>query len=131
MTELSRAGERICARCTVARSPIRRMMGLRGRRALSSEEGLLLQPSGSAHTWFIRFPIDVVFLDAELRVLRVVEALEPWKVAGMRGAKRGAPATGGCGRAGAPQAGRRAQRGLDEKAAEKAAFQWSRGGSNP
>ena len=87
MTELSRAGERICVRCTVARSPIRRMMGLRGRRALSSEEGLLLQPSGSAHTWFIRFPIDVVFLDAELRVLRVVEALEPWKVAGMRGAK--------------------------------------------
>lgn len=37
--------------------------------------------------WFMRFPIDAVFLDREHRVLRVVEHLAPWRVAGCRGAK--------------------------------------------
>jgi len=37
--------------------------------------------------WFMRFPIDAVFLDRENRVLRIVEHLAPWRVAGCRGAK--------------------------------------------
>ena len=37
--------------------------------------------------WFMRFPIDAVFLDREQRVLRVVEHLAPWRMAGCRGAK--------------------------------------------
>ena len=37
--------------------------------------------------WFMRFPIDAVFLDRENTVLRVVEHLAPWRVAGCRGAK--------------------------------------------
>jgi uncharacterized protein len=37
--------------------------------------------------WFMRFPIDAVFLDREHRVLRVVEHLAPWRMAGCRGAK--------------------------------------------
>jgi uncharacterized membrane protein (UPF0127 family) len=37
--------------------------------------------------WFMRFPIDAVFLDREDRVLRVVEHLAPWRMAGCRGAK--------------------------------------------
>lgn len=37
--------------------------------------------------WFMRFPIDAVFLDRENHVLRIVEHLAPWRVAGCRGAK--------------------------------------------
>ena len=37
--------------------------------------------------WFMRFPIDAVFLDRENTVLRVVEHLAPWRIAGCRGAK--------------------------------------------
>jgi uncharacterized membrane protein (UPF0127 family) len=37
--------------------------------------------------WFMRFPIDAVFLDRENRVLRVVEHLAPWRIAGCRGSK--------------------------------------------
>ena len=37
--------------------------------------------------WFMRFPIDAVFLDRENRVLRVVTHLAPWRVAGCRGSK--------------------------------------------
>jgi uncharacterized membrane protein (UPF0127 family) len=87
ITEVTRAGDPICPRCAVARTPLRRMKGLLGRRTLSSEEGLLLRPAGSVHTWFMRFPIDVVFLDRDLCVLRVVEELAPWRIAGARGAK--------------------------------------------
>jgi hypothetical protein len=35
----------------------------------------------------MRFPLDVVFCDRELRVLKVVRGLAPWRTAGARGAK--------------------------------------------
>ena len=62
----------MCATLHVARTSFTRMRGLLGRRGLAEGEGLLLQPAGSIHTFFMRFPIDVVFLDREQRVVRVV-----------------------------------------------------------
>ncbi|TMK95725.1 MAG: DUF192 domain-containing protein [Actinobacteria bacterium] len=64
------------------------MRGLLGRSSLPSGEGLLLKPAGSVHTFFMRFPIDVVFLDRELQVVGVAPALRTWRTAGKRGAKR-------------------------------------------
>ena len=69
----------ICERCLVADGPLVRMRGLLGRRDLPPEEGILLQPASSVHTWFMRFPIDVVFLDREMSVVRVVPRLGPWR----------------------------------------------------
>ncbi len=63
------------------------MRGLLGRRDLPRGEGILLRPAASVHTWFMRFPIDVVFLDRELRVLKVVPGLGPWRMASGRGAR--------------------------------------------
>ena len=80
-------GRVVCERCTFARDPLRRMRGLLGRNGLAAGEGLLLQPAGSVHTFFMRFAIDVVFLDRERRVLRVVEGLRPWRAAAARGAR--------------------------------------------
>jgi uncharacterized protein len=77
----------MCATCTVARNPFTRMRGLLGRRGLAQGEGLLLQPAGSIHTFFMRFPIDVVFLDRDGRVLRVAESVRPWRTAAARGAR--------------------------------------------
>jgi uncharacterized membrane protein (UPF0127 family) len=71
----------------VADRPFGRMKGLLGRRALASGEGLLLKPASSVHTFFMRFAIDVVFLDRELRVVAVAPELRPWRVAGRRGAR--------------------------------------------
>ena len=84
---LTRDGDPVCPRCVVARTPLRRMKGLLGRRGLGEDEGLLLQPASSIHTLFMRFPIDVVFLDRELRVLRVAEGVRPWRFAAARGAR--------------------------------------------
>ena len=80
-------GRVVLERCAVADGFLTRLRGLLGRRGLEAGEGLLLSPSSSVHTVFMRFPIDVVFLDRGLRVLGVVPNLRPWRLAGRRGAR--------------------------------------------
>jgi uncharacterized protein len=74
----------VCQRCAVADRPLSRLRGLLGRRALAPGEGLLLKPTPSIHTWFMRFAIDAVFLDADFRVLGISPELRPWRFAGRR-----------------------------------------------
>src|SRR5208283_2121606 len=52
-----------------------RLIGLLGRGRLNAGEGLLITPSSGVHTWGMRFPIDVVALDSQMRVLEVREDL--------------------------------------------------------
>lgn len=73
-------GEVLCRRCTLADTPYARFKGLMGRARLDEDEGMLLV-TWSIHTSFMRFPIDVVFLDRNLSVVRVVPGLKPWRVA--------------------------------------------------
>ena len=85
---LKRAGGvLVCDRCEVADTVPTRMRGLLGRDGLEPGEGLLIRPTNSVHMFFMRFAIDVVFLDRELVVKKIVEALAPWRMAGCRGAK--------------------------------------------
>jgi uncharacterized membrane protein (UPF0127 family) len=78
-------GEVICGHCVVADTLTRRMRGLLGRRDLPAGEGIVLRPGWSVHTAFMRFPIDVVFVDADQVVLRIVSDLKPWRAALCRG----------------------------------------------
>ncbi|MBI4351697.1 MAG: DUF192 domain-containing protein [Elusimicrobia bacterium] len=55
-----------------------RLFGLIPRKSLGAEEGLWLEPCAMIHMCFMSFPIDAVFLDGELKVLRVLEKLRPW-----------------------------------------------------
>jgi uncharacterized protein len=80
-------GAAVCERCTVADTPLPRMRGLLGRKDLPPDEGVLLRPAGSVHTFFMKFPIDVVFLDRDGRVLRIAESVPPWRTTATRGAK--------------------------------------------
>lgn len=80
-------GRVVCERCTVADRPLTRLRGLLGRRELSAGEGILLRPTPSIHTWFMRFPIDAVFLGADLEVLAVRPEMPAWRMAASRGAR--------------------------------------------
>jgi hypothetical protein len=80
-------GTVVCARCALATSPWPRMKGLLGRSGLEPDEGMLFRPAGSIHMFFMRFAIDAVFCDRDLKVIDVVPGLRPWKLAGRRGAK--------------------------------------------
>ena len=77
-------GSVVCERCVHARSALPRMRGLLGRRELPPGEGVLLEPASSIHMLFMRFPIDAVFVDRELRVVKVVPELRPWRFAAAR-----------------------------------------------
>jgi uncharacterized protein len=77
----------VCERCVLADHAPRRMKGLLGRRGLEPGEGLLLRPAPAIHTWFMRFPIDAVFLDRDLNVVHIAADLGPWRMARARGAR--------------------------------------------
>jgi uncharacterized membrane protein (UPF0127 family) len=77
-------GAEVCARCEIAESLFARMRGLLGRSELPAGHGMLINPAPSVMTYFMRFPIDVVFLDREWTVVKVVHRLAPWRVAGAR-----------------------------------------------
>jgi uncharacterized protein len=86
-TVIASDGRVVCERCGVADTFASRLRGLLGRRELPRGEGLLISPSSSVHTFFMRFVIDVVFLDRSLRVVGVSPQVRPWKLVGRRGAR--------------------------------------------
>jgi uncharacterized protein len=79
-------GSSVCV-SELAERPLPRMRGLIGRRGLPAGEGLLLSPAPAIHTAFMRFPIDALFLDRDLRVLDIVERLRPWRIASKQTAR--------------------------------------------
>lgn len=66
-------------RATLASSPWRRMVGLLGRDRMEEGEALVLRPCSAVHTCFMRFPIDVVFLDKHGRVVRLYPEMVPFR----------------------------------------------------
>jgi uncharacterized membrane protein (UPF0127 family) len=81
-------GTVLAERCRVARSMRDRTVGLLGTSTLGTGQGLWIERSPSIHMFFMRYPIDAVFVDADDRVVRVVERLRPWRiVAWVRGAR--------------------------------------------
>jgi len=62
-----------------ATSFLQRFKGLMGRRSMAVGEGLHIVPCNSIHTFFMRIPIDVLFLDAQGRIVKQMPALPPWR----------------------------------------------------
>ena len=58
-----------------------RMSGLLGKSEPKENEGMLIDRCSMIHTWFMKFPIDIIFLDSVGRVLSLYEHLYPWKIA--------------------------------------------------
>lgn len=70
----------------VADSFLTRLMGLMGTSHLAPGEGLLIKPCSSIHTHFMRFPIDVLYLDEEGRVVDMDRAMPTWRIGRRRSA---------------------------------------------
>ena len=81
-----RDGRVICERCVLAESFWMRFRGLMGRASLPPNEGMVFRGTGEIHMFFMRFAIDAVFCDRELRVVKVARGLKPWRLAAARGA---------------------------------------------
>lgn len=57
-----------------------RLMGLMFKKNLPKGSGIILKPCTQIHTCFMRFNIDVIFLDTNLQVLHVIENMKPWRI---------------------------------------------------
>ena len=81
-------GALIADRVAVANTLGSRALGLMFRSQLDPGSGLVIKPCSSIHMFFMRFPIDVAFVDAEGLVVRAYHAIKPWRVSSVvRGAK--------------------------------------------
>lgn len=52
--------------------------------AFPAGQGLWITPSHGVHTFAMRFPIDVIYLDRERTVIHLEQDLKPWRVAAVR-----------------------------------------------
>ena len=75
-----RNGAVVASRVEVAEDAASRSKGLLGRASMAADEGLWIVPCPMIHTFFMKFAIDVLFLDKERNVVRVMEDLKPWRV---------------------------------------------------
>ena len=75
-----KTGDVLAQHVTEARTFGARLLGLMFRKSLAPQTALLLEPCPQIHTCFMRFCIDVIFLDAHNRVVTVVENIKPWRM---------------------------------------------------
>lgn len=78
----ARTGAVVLERCRDATSPRDRLAGLMFRAGLPAGHGLRIAPARGVHTHFMRFPLDLVWLDRDGRVTALREAMPPWRMDG-------------------------------------------------
>lgn len=77
---LQGSNKTLIPRLEVANTLWKRMKGLIGREQLSDDQGLWIPKCNSVHTFFMRFPIDLVFVDSEMVVRRTFRAVQPGRL---------------------------------------------------
>ena len=77
------SGRELARDLSVADTLFSRAKGLLGREALPAGAGLLIRPCRGVHTFLMKFPIDVLFLDRDNRVVKAVENLRPHRITGV------------------------------------------------
>jgi uncharacterized protein len=70
----------LACRVEVADHGAKRGKGLLGRNSISPEEGLWIFPCEAIHTFGMRFPIDLVYIDRSMRVKKVRSNVRPWRL---------------------------------------------------
>jgi uncharacterized protein len=74
------SGRVLASRLERPRTFVGRGLGLMFRRSLAPGAGIWMAPCNGIHTFFMRFPIDVVFMDRQQRVVRVYPGLRSWRM---------------------------------------------------
>lgn len=72
-------GSVLMAHGQVANSFLARGIGLLGHKNLAVGEGLIIIPNSSVHCFFMRFPIDVVFVSKSNRIVHIYHTMKPWR----------------------------------------------------
>lgn len=70
----------IATQVKVAKNFFTRTIGLLSRKSLSKEEGLVIKPCSSIHTFFMKFAIDVLFVNKKGQIIALYENVKPWRI---------------------------------------------------
>lgn len=73
-------GTLLATQLTKAHTGATRQKGLLGRESLLPGEGLWIAPCESVHTFFMRFPIDLIYMDRKLKVKKVRHSVGAWRM---------------------------------------------------
>jgi len=84
---VAESGARIATAVELADSSWKRAKGLLGRPSLPEGGGMRFEPTSSLHMWFMRFAIDVIYVDRQERVVKLVRNFKPWRMSWARGAR--------------------------------------------
>lgn len=80
---ISSAGKVIAEKAGLADSFRLRALGLMFSDNLGERDALIIEPCNSIHTFFMNYPIDVIFLSSEDKVVKVFKKLKPWRMTRM------------------------------------------------
>lgn len=73
-------GKVLAHKITIADNLFKRTKGLMFSRELPQGNALIIPRCNAIHTCFMRFPIDVMFLDRDLNVLKIIRNVAPWRL---------------------------------------------------
>jgi len=69
----------LAEKAILANSFSARLKGLLGFKSLKQDQAMVLSPCNSVHTFFMHFPIDVLFVDKDNRVIEMVQDMKPFR----------------------------------------------------
>lgn len=73
-------GQLLAEKVVLANTFLTRLRGLIARSRLAPTEALWLRPCNGVHTWWMHYAIDVIFLDRDLRIVKLVENMRPFRL---------------------------------------------------
>jgi len=64
----------------IADTLVSRLVGLMFREKLIGADGLLINPCNSIHTFFMRYSLDIVFLNSDNKIVKIIRNIRPWRM---------------------------------------------------
>jgi len=63
-----------------AETSLKRLKGLLGKKTFANGQALIIKPCNSVHTFFMRFAIDVIFVNKHHQIVQVIPGLKPFRM---------------------------------------------------
>ena len=79
MVSVYRSGQLLWDGVSVADTPLRRFMGLMGKKSLAKGEGMMIIPCNQVHTFHMHFSLDILFISQNLHII-AIQTLDPWRI---------------------------------------------------
>ncbi len=73
------SGKALAENVQVAESFFERLKGLMFIREMKGHDGLFIKNTNSVHNCFVRFPLDLVFVNNDMQVIKIIRNFKPWR----------------------------------------------------